>query len=192
MNGQSRIPPPIGDDTIELVLTPEQLLVLSQAAEQAQAVAPALICTVAAPARKAPAFSPPQPLPEVSPSGRLRRWHPTSIAKIAGAMAAYFTLAWWSASQLAGQPKPPITAATRPAVVMPRPTFVTTSSKPAVRVINPFDATEVFEFPAGTSAAAGREQAARILWQRARERQSQWEHIKPAASIRTASLYRSP
>jgi hypothetical protein len=153
----------MGDDTIELQLTPEQLLELSQAAEAAESV---------------------------TPSSRFRRWQLTPIAKMAGATLGYVALAWWSASQLAGQPQTPATAAARPTVVIPHPALITISSQPAVRVINPFDATEVFEFPAGTSHAEGREKVAQILLQRARERQSQWEHIKPAASLRTASLYR--
>lgn len=41
---------------------------------------------------------------------------------------------------------------------------------PPVRVRNPFDKTEVFEFPAGTSKAAARDAVAETLMQRARER----------------------
>jgi hypothetical protein len=40
-----------------------------------------------------------------------------------------------------------------------------------VRYANPFDSSEVFEFPAGTSRAAAREAVAEILLQRAVERQ---------------------
>jgi hypothetical protein len=41
-----------------------------------------------------------------------------------------------------------------------------------VRFQNPFDASEVFEFPAGTSRAEMRDAVAELLSQRARERQS--------------------
>jgi hypothetical protein len=174
VNGHSRISPVIGDDTIELQLTAEQLLELSQAAEAAEPLAPAQI-----PAAPAP-----------RPSNRSRHRHLKPIAKMAGVLFGYVVLTWWSASQLPWRPQPIATAAARPAVISPRPVLIASSSIPAVRVINPFDATEVFEFPAGTSRADGRAKVAQILLQRARERQSQWQHIKPAASLRTASLYR--
>jgi hypothetical protein len=174
VNDRSTISRAIGDDTLELQLTPEQLLGLSEASELAEPVAPAQISAVAAP----------------GPASRFRRWHLTRIAKMAGATVGYIALAWWSSSQLAWRPEPIATAAATPTVVIPRPALITSSSQPTVRVINPFDATEVFEFPAGTNHAEGREKVAQILLQRARERQSQWEHIKPAASLRTASLYR--
>jgi hypothetical protein len=162
VNDDSRISSTIGDDTIELQLTPEQLRELSQAAETAQPAAPA---------------------------SRFRRWHLTPFAKMAGATFGYIVLAWWSAAQLPWRPEPIVMAAARP-IVNPRPVVLTAGlSESAVRVINPFDATEVFEFPAGTSPADGRAQVAQKLLQRARERQSQWEHIRPAASLRTASTY---
>jgi hypothetical protein len=174
VNDHSRISPAIGDDTIELQLTPEQLLELSQAAEAAEPVAPAPVSAVATP----------------RPSNRSRHWHLQPIAKMAGVLFGYVVLTWWSASQLPWRPQPIATAAARPAAISPHPALVASSSTPVVRVVNPFDATEVFEFPAGTSHADGRAKVAQILLQRARERQSQWEHIKPAASLRTASLYR--
>jgi hypothetical protein len=189
VNGQNTIPPAIGDETIELELTAEEMLLLSQAADVAEPVAPAQISAVAARGRMSPSLAAP-PAMETSASSHPRRWHPTPIAKMAGAIIAYVALAWWSATQLAGQPRPPATAVARPAVVIPQPVLMTSSAKPAMRVINPFDATEVFEFPAGTSNAEGREKVAQILMQRAHERQSQWEHIKPVVNLRTASLNR--
>jgi hypothetical protein len=42
-----------------------------------------------------------------------------------------------------------------------------------VRFANPFDRTEVFEFPAGTSETEAREAAVEVLMERARDRQSQ-------------------
>ena len=42
--------------------------------------------------------------------------------------------------------------------------------KPPVRFRNPFDASEVFEFPPGTSATEARQSVAKLLLQRARER----------------------
>jgi hypothetical protein len=152
------------EDTVDLQLTPQQMLQLSQAAETA-AVGDGL------------------------PS-RLCHWHQTPVAKMAAGTMALAALAWWCGSQLAAHPAPPV-AAVRPAVI-PRPVLIAESANQAVRLVNPFDATEVFEFPAGTSAAESREQAAQILLQRARQRQSRWERIKPSVSIRTASIYRAP
>jgi hypothetical protein len=191
VNGDSTISPAMGDDTIELQLTPEQMRELSQAAELAETDAPAQLSAFGAPARISSAFPAPQPLLEAGRSSRTHAWPQVPVAKMAAAIVGYVALAWWSASQLAGQPQPPVTAAARPAVVSPKPALIA-SSPPALRVINPFDATEVFEFPAGTSDAEGRAKVAQVLLQRARERQSLWEHIRPVANLRTASLYRSP
>jgi hypothetical protein len=198
VNCQSMLSPVAGDDTIELELTPEQMRELSQAAEAAEPFVPTLVSAVAGPARMSPALFSPQPLFEVSPARRLRPWHqtPIAIAKVAGAVVAYAAFAWWSAVQFAEQPQPPPTAVARPAVVIPPPALIASSSQPTVKLMNPFDTTEVFEFPAGTSPAERREKLAQILLQRARERQDQWARSKPAANpavnVRTASLYRSP
>jgi hypothetical protein len=163
-----------GDDTVEFELTPDQLLELSQAAEAPESVAPTPVSALAGAGLTSPKFSWSKPL------------------LVAGAIVAYAAFAWWSASQFAIRPQPPAMAVARPTVVAPRPALITSPSKPAVQLINPFDATEVFEFPAGTSRAEGREKVAQILLQRARERQSQWERTKPTVNVRTASLYRAP
>jgi hypothetical protein len=51
-----------------------------------------------------------------------------------------------------------------------------------VRMANPFDSSEVFEFPPGTSRAQARESVANLLLQRARERRPQWGAIKRRAT----------
>jgi hypothetical protein len=45
------------------------------------------------------------------------------------------------------------------------------SPPPSVRFVNPFDATEVFEFPPGTTEAAAHDAVASLLIKRAQERQ---------------------
>ena len=194
MNSQSTISPGIGDDTIEIELTPDQWLNLSQAAEAAaaQCVEPAGVpaITESDPIPAAPASL--EPLFNDNPASRRHRWQVAPIAKMSGYIIAYAAFAWWSVAQLAGQPQPRVTTAARPAAVIPRPALVVSSVQPAVKVINPFDATEVFEFPAGTSDAEGHEKVAQILLQRARERQSQWGRVKPVVGVRTASLYDPP
>lgn len=47
-----------------------------------------------------------------------------------------------------------------------------------VRMANPFDSSEVFEFPPGTSTAEARESVASLLLQRARDRRPQWGAVK--------------
>jgi hypothetical protein len=193
VNGQSMIPAQISDDTIELQLTPEQFRVLSEAAEQAELLDSPRTSAGATAGRIFPPYSP-QLLPGSSAS-RARRWHQAPILKTVGAIVVYAGLAWWGAAQLAAQPQVPATlagsatAASRPAVGVPRPVPMASAPQAAVRVVNPFDATEVFEFPAGTTHAEGREKVAQILLQRAQERRGQWARVKPVVSVRTASLY---
>ncbi len=160
MNGPDTNSSEVGEDTVELQLTPEQLRYLSETED------------------------------EVEPVARVRKSTPAHIAKMAAAIVAYGAFAWWSASHLAAEPQPPAMAA-RPAVI-PRPVVIAGAPEPDLQVMNPFDAKEVFEFPAGTSQAESREKVAQILLQRARDRQSHWERIKPVEGVRTASLYRSP
>jgi hypothetical protein len=71
-------------------------------------------------------------------------------------------------------PAPPVkTAAIElpPPVVAPEPPPPPQPVVEPVRFANPFDKTEVFEFPHGTSKAEAREAVASLLMQRARERQ---------------------
>jgi hypothetical protein len=55
-----------------------------------------------------------------------------------------------------------------------------------VRVKNPFDTSEVFEFPPGTSRTQAREMVQAVLLQRARERESQWRVVKHRNKQRAA------
>jgi hypothetical protein len=194
VNSQSTNLPGIGDDTIELELTPEEWQHLSQAADAAaaQVIEPVRPAAVLEPDPIPAAPSSLQPLLTINPASRLHRWQVAPIAKMSGYIIAYAAFAWWSVSQLSGQPQPPATTAARPTAVVPRPALVASSTQPALKVINPFDATEVFEFPAGTSNAESHDKVAQILLQRARDRQSRWGRVKPAMSVRTASLYGSP
>jgi hypothetical protein len=107
--------------------------------------------------------------------------------------AAFAVFAWWSGSHLAGQPYQPAQANPLPVTATPStdtpPALLANAAKPAVQVRNSFDATEVFEFPAGTTDAETRQKVAQMLLQRARARRSQWAEIRPTAvSLRTANL----
>jgi hypothetical protein len=71
----------------------------------------------------------------------------------------------------AGPPKAPLsTSAAQTALQGDSPT----------RFANPFDAAEIFEFPAGTTEDAARESVAEILFERARERGLQTGRVKRA------------
>jgi hypothetical protein len=205
VKGQSVISPAGDDDTIELVLSSEQLAGLLQAAEAAEAAAPAVVAVIPAspapvaaavvPSPMTPVFPSLAPLPQLKgkPTSRFGHWHQTPIVKMAANTLAFVGFAWWSVAQLAGQPQHPrqatVTAAVRPIALVHQPVpAAATAQQPAVQVVNPFDSKEVFLFPAGTSNAESRAKVAQILLQRARERQSKWERIKPEGVLRTASL----
>lgn len=60
-----------------------------------------------------------------------------------------------------------------------------------VRVANPFDASEVFEFPPGTLEASARESVATILLQRARDRRTHWSTVERKVRRQLPSARRS-
>lgn len=53
---------------------------------------------------------------------------------------------------------------------------------PVVQVINPFDATEVFEFPGATTKSEARSAIAELLLQRAHERRRQGSYLRRASN----------
>jgi hypothetical protein len=129
-------------------------------------------------------------------AARRFRWPQTPFAKIFRTTAAFAVFAWWSGSHLAGQPAQSYSHATTPAVHAFSPSSVVQAAspahtaKPTIQVRNLFDATEVFEFPAGTSDAETRQKVAEVLLQRARARRSQWADIRTTPiDLRTANLY---
>jgi len=198
VNGQSMTPPAGNDETIELMLTPEQMLDLSQAAE-AEVPEPSVPtrgtnARLAVPAQ-VPA-TPPASLsrPAVNGAPRAPRWHQTTVAKMGANTLLFVAFVWWSGWELAGQPEAHphavVAAAVGPIAIIRRPAPVAVPQPLPVQIVNPFDKTEVFQFPAGTSDDESREKVAQILMQRARDRQSHWEHIRPELRLRTASLMR--
>jgi hypothetical protein len=68
-------------------------------------------------------------------------------------------------------------AASAPQLVPQKPQQLGAS----LRMANPFDSSEVFEFPPGTSRAEAREWVANLLLQRARDRRPQWGALKHKA-----------
>lgn len=138
----------IGDDTIELALTEEDMLALSRAAEDEHAeTSPdksALIATGACLRDQ---------------SLQSRRWP---------ALLAYSVLGIVISVALG------LVAHRVPTVTITAPSGAEQSADALdspVRFSNPFDASEVFEFPPGTSDEQARQSVAAILVQRARDRQ---------------------
>jgi hypothetical protein len=78
----------------------------------------------------------------------------------------------------------PASASVRASEPEPAPALPVTPDVP-VRFKNPFDASEVFEFPAGTSWTEMRDAVAELLSQRARERQSLFVK-RPPRNTKTA------
>lgn len=81
---------------------------------------------------------------------------------------------------LVGQPTAPAVAIAVP--VAPAPAANAQPRGPVVQVINPFDATELFEFPAGTAESEARNATAELLLQRARERRRQGFDLRRASN----------
>ena len=86
---------------------------------------------------------------------------------LATALVMTLVLVGWRRPS-APTPAPPVLG---PAlVVIPPVTLPEPEERPPVQVRNPFDATEVFEFPPGTSETEARESTAQLLLKRARDR----------------------
>jgi len=137
------------DDTVELALTEEDTLALSRAAEEDHAETSvdksALIITGARHRDR---------------SRRSRRW--ALVLAPAVVIGIVIGVVWG------------VAADSIPAVTMGVPSPAKRSVKslePSVQFSNPFDASEVFEFPPGTSDDQARQSVATILLERAHDRQ---------------------
>jgi hypothetical protein len=153
-NGPLPAPREIGEDTIELELTEEEERRLAAAAAQAEGAAVAQ-----------PADDPIRASAERYVNRRTARIDFICTVIFSLVLAGIAAAAMWPdsdrrpavAAHPASLPAAPVTAAPAPA---PAP----------VRIENPFDKTEVFEFPPDTPAGDAREAVAQWLLERARER----------------------
>jgi hypothetical protein len=156
MSCPGELPDDPGEDTIELELSPQDLLTLTRPSEEAMSTcAEPAVTEVSSIARGPP---------------RIVRWPLARVAGVLGIAAAVIALG--SAAHRAVVGRSEIT----PAINLPSPAAATTrqpaeSTSPTVRIRNPFDASEIFEFSPGTSEAEARQSVAKILTQRARDRQ---------------------
>ena len=136
------------DDTIELALTAEDVLALSRAAEEAYAEAAQSKSTLTT----MDAFHPGQ-------SARFGTWR---VALALSGLGIVIAIALGLAADH---------VRTISVVASAVETLPTESPESPVRFNNPFDASEVFEFPPGTSGDKARESVAALLLERARDRQ---------------------
>ena len=175
----------VDEDTIELMLSPEQMRVLSDAAtaDAAGAATPA---------------SPPQASvrPTISTKGaspkatQPRHWPAGGVAAIVGVTVVLGTLvALGAIAQRTSERKHLAAAVPAPTPVAATPVAPQPPPAPGepVRFKNPFDHSEVFEFPPGTSPAEARQAVAELLMERARGRHVQFVG-RPHAGVRRASV----
>lgn len=137
------------DDTLELQLDAEQLLLLWRAAPGED--------------------SSYRPIHNVAPAQRPMRhsaWTTVVAAAAIAGLSSGITYLAVGRTQPAMPAAEPVPAVLSPAPILePTPALDTT-----VRFANPFDKTEVFEFPHGTTINGARQAVAELLLNRARER----------------------
>jgi hypothetical protein len=139
------------DDTIELPLIQEDMLALSRAAENEHAETNLQKSGLIAAGRF---------LRDLSVRCRTRRWPLVLAASVLG-IAIGVVLGVVVADRISNVTASPPPSATHSAASLDSP----------VRFGNPFDASEIFEFPPGTSVDQARQSVAAMLLQRARDRQ---------------------
>ena len=166
------------EDTLELEPISEQKLSSLRAAEEDHVTAIA----------SEPQRSPPPPVLAATPNAAQTRrsWpvHSRLLVSVAGIVALSAAIAKWATNHDVGDvdlamptasPNVPVPnfAADTASEAAPRAIDATealTPPRPAVKFRNPFDASEVFEFPPGTTRMEARHAVRETLLQRARER----------------------
>jgi len=161
---------------------PGSTTVSASAGTPTSARTPVLVPVLAPAETPAPPMENSAPKVNVRASGRVGRW---SALRVAGAVSvvvatavALASMTHHSTHTAAPIPTPPsqtapVLAAKAPVEATAAPDPVATPSPPPpqpVRVKNPFDRSEVFEFPPGTSLEEARHSVADTLMQRAHDR----------------------
>lgn len=155
------------DDTIEIALTAEDTLALSQAAEERQAVTILGESAFATTTYLRQQYLRPDRWPLVLP-------------------ASLLGMAIGVALGVAADRIHTVRIDTPPTATLPAE-----SREPPVQFRNPFDASEVFEFPPGTNDDNARESVAEMLLQRARGRQAIQEAKNSQRALGAAARARS-
>ena len=161
---------PHAEEIAEIELSPEELRSLSQTCRSA---APAATLTPSSQAAEAAIATP----ATAAPRG-LGRWK--SVAAIAGlgpVLALAATIGYQALQ--APRPPPPLPAVAQVDEPPPPAAAEPVSDQPPVRVRNPFDKSEVFEFPAGTTPQEAQAAVADALLERARVRQAEYDAKHP-------------
>lgn len=166
------------EDTLELEPISEQKLSSLRAAEEDHVTAIA----------SEPQRRPPLPVlaPTLNAAQTRRSWpvHSRLLMSVAGTLALSAAIAKWATNQHAGDvdlavptasPNVPVSnfaadTASEAAPPAIDATEAITPPGPALKFRNPFDASEVFEFPPGTTQMEARHAVRETLLQRARER----------------------
>jgi hypothetical protein len=149
------------DDTIELALTGEEDLALSRAAEAARATARA--------DESGPVSSVPEYHCAFRPTRRIDFVCNVLFAVAVPGIAV--ALLWPAPARHPPAPGPAVASATPLAKAAPAGPAEPHGAP--VRIKNAFDATEVFEFPPGTTEAESREAVAELLLSRASDRRAE-------------------
>ena len=152
-----------GDDTIDLELTAAQQLELSRSADASA---------------RPPAVVPGKLGHDSFVCRRSERIDFVCTLTFAALVLGVTAAIGWRV--LVGQPTAPAVALAAP--VDPAPAANAQPQGTVVQVINPFDATEVFEFQAGTPESEARNAVAELLLQRARERRRQGLDLRHASN----------
>ena len=158
------------DDTIELDLTGEEELALSRAAEAARATA--------RPDESGPVLSVPEYNCPFRPTARIDFVCNVIFAVAVPGIAV--ALLWPAPDRHPPAPAPVVASAAPHAEV--------SAAGPAephgapVRIKNAFDATEVFEFPPGTTESASRDAVAELLLSRASDRRAEGRALRHAGN----------
>jgi hypothetical protein len=166
MNTLERRNLPVEEESVEIEFSAEEVLILSRAHD---AAAPSLQ-PQAQPADER-AFSTP-------PAGNSakRIWHSSLVLASIGSVLLLATIATLrsgtSDATFQAQPVSTLSQEDAEHALDVRPAVQ--DSKP-VRVRNPFDKSEVFEFPSGTSERQAHDAVADMLLQRAMERQAEYD-----------------
>jgi hypothetical protein len=160
--GSAREP---GGDTVELELPTAQQLEVSQAAYGTA---------------RPPEIVPGNPGHDSFVCRRSERIDFVSTLTFTALVLGITAATGWRA--LVGQPTVPAPAIAIAVRLAPAPEANEQPRGPAVQVINPFDATEVFEFPAETTESEARNAIAELLLQRAGERRRLGLNLRRASN----------
>jgi hypothetical protein len=176
MNGSPETPSvraqELGDATVELELTAAEQLELSRAAQ----------------AVTRPSEAAREPEYDSYVCRRTERIDFVCTLTFVGLILAVTAATGWHA--LIAQPTAPTVAIASPT---PSPAAIPSQTQPrVVQVVNPFDATEIFEFPAETSAAEARDAIADVLLQRGRDRLRQGLNLHRASNDPAPPVPESP